>query len=498
MVELDLAQLLQIPRWLVGVLSLAWAVLVTVFVMLERRRPAATLAWILALVLIPLFGVFAYVLFGRQAVRQRRRRRERRPLTASEAMRQMARLDTLPAGIEGMQRGLVRLALHAAAAPLRRATQVAMLPAGGPAAAALHEAIAQAAESLHLEFYIWRDDTAGRRLTAALTERARAGVAVRVLIDHLGSFGLPESHFDALREAGGRVERFAPIHLAALRGAHANFRNHRKIVTVDRKIGFFGGLNVGDEYLGGEEPGHLWEDLLIRLEGDAALGLEGIFIEDWLEATDEWLDPASSRPTEGPGRLARLLGRGPRAGSAGPLVQIVPSGPDLRVADAIAAQMLAAISSAQSRCWIATPYFVPDEPLRLALVTAALRGVDVRLVLPGRSDVRVVQFASRSYYDELLAAGCQILEHPGMLHAKYMVVDETLASLGSANMDTRSFYLNYEVTGFFYDRGVNHDLAETFLRSLDGARSVTTEERLALPGTTRLLEAAARVLSPLL
>jgi cardiolipin synthase len=186
--------------------------------------------------------------------------------------------------------------------------------------------------------------------------------------------------------------------------------------------------------------------------------------------------------------------------SRGPLVQVIPSGPDIPVADAIAAQFSAAIAQAQERAWMATPYFIPDEPLMLILRTAALRGVDVRLLVPHplRSDNRLVAVASRSYYDDLLEVGCRVYEYEaGMLHAKYLIVDE-VAAIGSANMDVRSFYINYEITAMFYDAVVASELAMVFAHDLDRAHEIRATERIALPLHQRMLENFARVLSPLL
>ncbi|MCY1006333.1 phospholipase D-like domain-containing protein [Nannocystis pusilla] len=183
------------------------------------------------------------------------------------------------------------------------------------------------------------------------------------------------------------------------------------------------------------------------------------------------------------------------------MLQVVPSGPDLPFIDAIAAQFTAAIASAQERCWIATPYFVPDEPLSLALKTAALRGCDLRLLvpLPRNNDSTLVSLAGASYYDELLAAGCRIYEYlPGMLHAKYLLVDDRVAAIGSANMDVRSFYLNYEVTALFYDRRLTLDLADVFTKELAQALEVRPEARKQLSLPRRLGEGFARLLSPLL
>jgi cardiolipin synthase len=352
----------------------------------------------------------------------------------------------------------------------------------------LRTAIEAARDVVHLEFYIWRDDETGRGLTRLLTQRARQGVKVRVLCDQLGSFGLSRGHFDELVSAGGEVAFSNPLRVPSLRGPRANFRNHRKLVVVDERIGFVGGLNVADEYLGQQHGDVLWRDLFVRMEGDAVLGLEAIFAADWLDAGGTPIEDVGTAPA----------GESTGQPSSGAWVQIIASGPDAPVEDAIAAQFNAAIASAQARCWIATPYLVPGEPLKLTLVTAAMRGVDVRLLVPGETDQWLVSMASSSYYDRLLAAGCRIYEYPQMMHSKYVIVDDSMATIGSANMDIRSFHLNYEVTAMFYDRYVNADLAHIFERDLAQARRIGPEQRADLGFGRRAIEAMARVLSPLL
>lgn len=483
-------------RWILDAAFAAYAVVIVGFLLLERRRPAATLAWIFALVFLPVAGLVAYVLIGRRGVRRRRRARIRRALNPTEATRNMARLDASPAALPDPMRGLVAMAIKTAAAPLRRADSIRVLDNRAGAFEAMEEAIASARERIHLQFYIWRPDATGTRMLACLAERARAGVHVRLLVDDFGTLSTPDEHFAPLVQAGGEVASFEPLrlHLRASR-SRAQFRNHRKLLTVDGEVGFVGGINIGDEYRGVDENGRPWTDLLVRLDGDAVLSLEAIFLEDWLVTTGRLL------PVEPPGAPALAHHPVTPARSEGPLLQIIASGPDVAVAPTIAMQFAGAIGSAQQRCFIATPYFVPDEGLLLLLRTAALRGVDVRILVPSaeNNDSRIVAFAARSYFDELVAVGCRIFEYqPGMLHAKILIVDECVSAIGSANMDVRSFYINYEVTAMFYDAGVTRDVAAVFERDLLGSVEVRRGDRRSLSIGVRLAEAAARVLSPLL
>ena len=513
----------ELPRWAFELAFAVYAVVVSVFVVLERRKPTATLALLLSLIFLPIVGLITYLLLSRNRVARKRRRRSRRAVLPVEQTAAIASLEDLPEALSAPQQRLVKLAMSSAAAPLRRADRVVLLDTAPKAFSAFERAIRAATRCIHCEFYIWKDDDSGRAITAMLTERARAGIKVRVLVDYLGSLSLPSSHFDALREAGGEIGLFGSLRLPRLR--RSNFRNHRKIMTVDGRVGFLGGLNVGDEYLGAEDR---WRDLHVQLDGDAVLGLEAIFLEDWLATTGDIVDLGGTqrsadgfdarRPIPNPdlpwqrARAERVRGRAEEVNpfadlpdrpmeSQGPLAQVIPSGPDTEVVGVIGAQLTAAISAATRRAWIATPYFVPDEPLMLALRTAALAGVDVRILVPKaeHNDQLLVAWAGRSYYDEVLLAGGRIYEYAhGMLHAKYLIVDDVVCAIGSANMDVRSFHLNYEVTAMFYASSVTHALADIFEQDLQRADEVTLSSREDPPLSTRLAEGAARVLSPLM
>lgn len=509
----------QIPRWVLELGFVAYAVVVSIVVLLERRRPTATLALLLSLLFLPVIGLITYVVFSRRRVRRKRDDRQQREIDPVADTVGIANVDQLPDGLPEEQRGLVRLALRSTAAPVRRATGVELLGTADAARESVLAAIQTATRCVHAEFYIWRDDEAGRAITAALTERAKAGIQVRVLIDQLGSWGLEREHFEALLAAGGELAIFGPVRVPIRLGrSRVNFRNHRKILTIDGSVGFVGGLNVGDEYFGSGAEADGWRDLFVRLEGDAVLGLEATFLDDWLVTTGHVVDLQGKRP-EGTHALDARVQRSQRAPrealrranpftpedarpmrSEGPLTQVIPSGPDLPVAGAIAAQFSAAIAAAHDRAYIATPYFIPDEPLMLILRTAALRGVDVRILVPSpaHNDSRVVAYASRSYYDELLIAGCRLFEYRGgMLHSKYLIADDVCA-IGSANMDVRSFHINYEITAMFYDAKVTADLAKIYEADLQQATEVRREDRTDPSLWQRLRENSARVLSPLL
>lgn len=481
----------EVPRWALEAGFFVYLLSGIGYVVLERRHPRTTLVWVLVLVAMPVLGLLLYLVLGRRPHRRHLRRGRARIYATGLAEAQRSHPERLPDELDKWQRGLVRLALASGPTPLRRAHEVRLIRADAAAHALILERIAEATSSIHLEFYIWCDDEAGRSVTAALTERARAGIEVRVLYDHLGSLGLSRSHFAELLEAGGEVRAFATIFAPSLRTSRANFRNHRKIAVFDGRIGMLGGANIADEYLGIGPKADTWEDVVVRLEGPAVRELEVVFASDWIDAGGGRYDERDELIAMGDAAAE------PWAGD-GPLVQIIPSGPDARIAGSISAQFTTAIASAFDRCWIATPYLIPDDSLRVALTSAARRGVDVRLLVPAAGDHRWVRWASLSYYDELLAAGCRIEESPRMIHSKYLLVDHNVAAVGSANMDIRSFHLNYEITAMFYDESVNEALAKWYERDAIEASPVTEMQRKRLRPLDRALEALARVSSPIL
>jgi cardiolipin synthase A/B len=486
---------------------IAYVLFAVISIVLERRRPTATLAWILVLVLLPPVGLVAYLLIGRRRARRSRRNRRRRGLRPTEATADIANLQSSPGDLPEVVAGLLRLALARAAGPVRRADHVDIFSRAREPFAAMERAIEAAEHRIHVQFYIWKGDDTGKRMIELLTERARAGVKVRLLYDDFGSIGTPLSHFSPLLEAGGEVARYGAVRLKFARPrSRLDFRNHRKLLCIDGVQGFTGGLNIGDEYRGTTRSGRVWNDILVELTGDAMLGLEAVFIEDWLTATGVLVELDSDLPSAVTSTSMREHPHVPMR-SIGPLVQIIPSGPDQAPdgrddnASVIAQTFVAAIGLALQRVWIVTPYFIPDEALTLILQTAALRGVDVKILVPNveDNDRRFVGFAARSYYDELIASGCEIHEYvPGMLHAKYMVIDDTIAVIGSANFDVRSLYLNYEVTAMFYDRDVAEELAAVFRQDVSDGRQVLASERAEVPLRWRFVEALARILSPLL
>jgi len=463
---------------LIGILSIAFIPLV----LLRKKDPAATFAWILVLLFAPGLGVLLFWFLGRD--RMRRPPRPEREATSRVTGRIHERLSgqvdpaLLARSLEGQppeHRGMTRLASALGSMEIRAGNDVRVL-LGAPATYdALIEAIDAATDHVHLEYYIFRADESGERILQALTRAAERGVRVRLLYDGFGSFGL-RRRLRGLLDAGGYAQSFFPLSLLR-RAWTVKLRNHRKLVVVDGAVGFTGGINVGDMFLD-------WRDIHLRLEGPAVGELQGIFVADWYLASRHDLTASELFPMVEP------------RGDA--LVQILQSGPDESF-ETIHRLYFAAIASAQRRVIIATPYFVPDQAMNVALQATALRGVDVQLIVPRHSNHRVVFHAGRGFYDELLSAGVRIHEYTdGMLHTKAMVVDGRLGLVGSFNLDMRSFRLNFEMVAALYDAGSVERLEALLEEDLCKTEAIELERWRERSVITRIKEGYARLMSPLL
>ncbi|QNN45272.1 cardiolipin synthase [Thermomonas brevis] len=445
------------------------------WIVLQKREPAATLSWLVSLAALPYIGFAVYYVFGPQRIVRHRARRRRHH----------AHLPRDPEG-PGDESIELRTLAHATTglAP-STARDVRLLIDGGHKYPALLEAIAQARDHVHLEYYIYNPDRTGGALLDALVERARAGVKVRLLVDAMGSKLAKRRFFAPLVEAGGELAWFHPARPWTLwKRPWMNLRTHRKIVVIDGRVGFLGGINITDE-----EDERLREDayrdLHLRVEGDIVRSLQEVFVEDWAYATQR---------TDFVGDVVRAM---PPAQTGPMRAQLLTSGPDSPW-EAIHRMYVGAIHAATRRVWLTTPYFVPGEAAMMALTSAALGGLDVRLLVPRMSDSKLVTYCVRSYYDDLLAAGVKVYEYgPRMLHTKALLVDDALAVIGSANFDHRSFRLNFEASLLFEDAAVAGELAQLIEREFASAPRVRADRPRPLL-SVRLPEALARLMAPLL
>jgi cardiolipin synthase len=464
-------------------------------VLLRRKEPASTVAWILVLVFLPAVGAFLFLAFGSERVRwPARRKRELDAIVRAELAAHApgvlvnpddsAPLAVPPPNATELELGLFKVGAHLTHGRPTSGNAIVPLFGGNDAYAAIGAAIDAARHHVHAEFYLIRNDATGAWFKDRLVAAAQRGVEVRLLCDGYGCFAVHASYFRELRKAGVKVGTFLPMRSVFLQPV--NLRNHRKIVVVDGTIGFTGGLNVGDEYRGQMKGVGEWRDMHLRIEGGAARDLQRVFYQDWFFTTGEALQANCYFPE--PAVNAK--------GSA--TIAIVPSGPDTRT-EAIERIFFGAIAGARTRVWMTTPYFVPDQAITVAMELAAMRGVDVRIILPRRSNHAVTFHAGRSFYDPLLEAGVRIYEYvPGIIHAKTMVVDGAVSLVGSANMDLRSFRLNFEVHALLHDAALAADLEKGFTRDLEQSSLVRLAEWRARGTRFRIYEGAARLVSPLL
>lgn len=447
-----------------------------------KRESMSAIAWSLTVLMMPLIGAFLFFVFGAQSIT--------RPLTRKQQKKSAYKkisgfTDRSPsADVPPRWDKLAKLGHHGDGFPVTGGNAVTLYHEGHRAFEAMLDAIQSARDHVHMQFFIFRSDASGERFIDALCECARRGVEVRFLYDSVGSYNLSSRLLRKLSQAGGRAAAFLPI-LNPLYRFRVNLRNHRKILVVDGRVGFTGGLNIGDEYLGLAKYFGPWRDTHLRVEGEGVQGLQRVFLEDWHFATEEAVHGERYNPP---------FNKPP--GSA--LVQVVHSGPDAEY-KAIRETYFAGILNARKRVWIASPYFVPDGGLKDALVLAAWSGVDVRLLGLFRPDKWLPFLAARFYWTEVLAAGVKVYQYtPGMMHSKFVLVDGEWASIGTANMDNRSLYLNFEVNYQLFDQPLVTDLEEHFTNDLRSSVRIDPNVFSARPFTSRLAENASRLLSPIL
>lgn len=448
-------------------------------VLITKKGATSPIAWCLVILLVPLLGALLFWIFGytylyRPLKRKRQHRRgfrDRLPTSEDETL------------VNADWKHIARIAWELDDSSPSKGNAVTLLPNTRHAFAAMLEAIHAAQHHIHLEFYIVRNDEAGKEFFALLTEKARQGVAVRFLYDSMGGFFFGRRGIKELVAAGGQVIPFLPLNLFRSR-MRVNLRNHRKIVIVDGKVGFTGGMNLADEYLGRSKEFGYWRDQMLRLEGPAMGGLQRIFAEDWDFTTQEILKGAKYFPPQ------------PQAGNS--VVQILASGPDQEV-NVIREVYMSAIATARERVWIATPYFIPDAGILDALHMARYRGVDVRLLMPFRPDHFSSYYASRYYWQDILPRGVKLcLYTRGMMHAKYITVDGQIGIVGSANMDPRSLQLNFEAGCVLFDPTLAKELEASFEEDLQHATCMDLDMFNRRSFATRLAENACRLFSPIL
>lgn len=470
-----------------SLLSIFWTIYVAcvaVWIILQKRAPVSTICWVLSMALLPMLGFVIYYFFGpRRLERQRfKRSRSHRKLFIKE---DKAKIIETSGVIPSTLKQISQLGFASCQIPLSTAKKIELLTSGAATFESIFAAIDRATHHIHLEYYIFESDTIGTALRDKLIACAKRGVKVRLLVDALGSKKTKRDFFQPLCDAGGEFVFFHNVRIGRRLRPVTNFRTHRKILICDGVVGFSGGVNITDQ----EDirvHQHAYQDMHLRLEGNVVRWLQTVFLEDWIYAkrtNDVFLteDYIAYFPPSEPGIHP---------------VQIVTSGPD-NWFEPIHRIYVAVIDAAVDRIWLTTPYFVPSSAALMALTSAALRGVDVRLLIPQRSDSRLVSAAARSYYDELINAGVKVWSYQaGMLHSKTLVIDSLIGVIGTANFDNRSFQLNFEVCTLVYGTELCIPLARQFENDMLKASRVLKNRKQSF--TSRLGDAIARLFSPLL
>lgn len=481
-----------VPSWymyLIG-LYLLIVIIVVALIIKDKKEPIKALAWIIFIISIPLIGLLLYRLVGRNFRKEKIfNRKEIKDLEylrilSNQQFKKIKESTLVDYKSLRRHKAMIMLMLKNSKSLFTQNNKVTVLIDGKDTFASLIEALQKAKETIHFEYYIFENDKIGSKIADVLMQKAEQGVEVRFIYDDVGSWNLSSAFVRKMRKAGVQVKCFMPVVFPWLT-SKVNYRNHRKIVVIDGRIAFTGGLNIADRYL---THGRVkkWRDTHLRIEGEGALMLQAIFITDWYFLNKK--------------ELLTQLKYFPNQTKFEPKValQVVSSGPDSDWAS-IMQGFFFAITSAKEHIYISSPYFMPNQAVLTALKVAALSGLDVRILLPSRSDSKIVYWASRSYIGELLEAGIKVhLFMAGFNHSKTIMIDGEFCSVGSANMDIRSFEDNFEISVLIYDAKITGQLEGAFRNDLSQSKLVDIEWWKKRSKIHAVYESLSRLLSPLL
>ena len=481
--------------WLLAI-GFSFAIILSIGILIiEKGNPTKTLAWIIIVILLPGLGVFLYSIFGAHTHGESKVRTGNKEFM--QLVKSYRKNDFKAAGLDEKElekaahttdrhEAIQRLLTIMSKNPKTVFTQnnrMKMLVDGKETFNELFDAIRNARHHIHMEYFIWTHDELGQEIKGILTQKVKEGVEIRVIIDGLGSLNLKNSYIRELREAGIEVAAFRPVRWAFI-NHRFNFRNHRKIVVVDGHTGFTGGINIDDVYLKGHPKLGYWRDTHMKIEGDAVKGLQFTFLIDWYFLMKD--------KVSGPAYFPKTNITNQRQ------VHIIASGAGAEW-DGIKNAYLTAINSAKDYVWLCTPYLVPSDIMLSALKCATDAGIDVRLIVPKKGDSALVQLASQSFAEELLNYGVKVYEYQkGFVHSKVMIADDEIGTIGSANLDVRSFDQNDEVNAFIYDRQLVKEMKAQFEIDFKLSKKLDAEEYRNRPFFTHLKEGACRLFAPLL
>lgn len=472
-------------HWIFIVLYVAVIVGIMLTVLMDNRQPAKTIAWVMVLLFVPVVGIVLYIFFGQNTRKMK--------LISGRSLDQLSKRSMLEFVEQRNLRmpeyfsSLVRLFTNQSLSLPFKDNAVEFYTDGYQFFPALLQAIKGANNHIHLDTYIFADDPLGRLVSDALIAKAREGVEVRLIYDDVGCWRVPERFFDRMRQAGVKVRSFMPVRFPAFT-SKVNYRNHRKVCVIDGTQGFIGGMNIALRYVKGLHGGTLpWRDTHMRLRGSVVYALQRAFLVDWYFVDRTLINDHRYYPPM------------PWHISNDSLAQVVTSSPIAQWPD-IMQGYVRILLEAKRYVYMETPYFLPTEPVLFAMRTAALAGVDVRLLIPRRSDAWLIQLASMSYVTETLEAGVKVrLYEKGFNHSKLLVADDQISTCGSTNIDFRSFENNFEANVFFYDRQTALRIKDIYMRDEDCSINFSEARELHhRPYMHRFVESLLRLLSPLL
>ena len=471
-------------------------------IILENRDPSKTVTWLLIFILLPGLGLIIYAIFGRNLRKIKifktqelaNNMKEEKLFRNLDEINNLIKLEQDTINVskllkdneeDSIKLKIISLLLNTGMFPFTTNNKVNIFVDGNEKFESLIKDIENAKDHIHLEYFIIKDSQIGRKIKNLLIKKSMENVKIKILYDDVGCwrFWFHREFFNEMKSYGIEIVPFLPTKFPII-GGKLNYRNHRKVVVIDGHIGYTGGINIGDEYMGKNKKFGYWRDTHIRIEGTSVYMLQMTFLIDWYYNTKEVLLSTNYFPS-----LDNI---------GNSMLQVVASGPDSDW-EAIHYAYFLAICQAKRSIYIETPYFIPDESILRALKSAALSGVDVRIIFPKIADHKIVNIASYSYFEDILRSGGKVyLYEKGFIHSKVIIIDDSIASTGSANMDLRSFMLNFEINAFIYDRKVIDLMKEDFFEDIKNSKEIDKDDFKNRSIIQKTKESIARLFSPIL
>ncbi|MFA9397846.1 MAG: cardiolipin synthase [Clostridiaceae bacterium] len=472
----------------ISLIYIIYAIISITIIIIEKRQPEKTIAWLLIFLAFPPLGLFFYVFLGRNW------KLNKLNDSYSNELKELV-YNALYETKTVEYRPLIELLAKNSESPLFIDNNVDIFYNGEDKFKALKRELLKAKHHIHMEYYIVNNDRIGNEIKDILIQKASEGVYVRFIIDKVGSIKLNKNYINELKQAGIDVVSYSYFLAPLLRyiNTQINYRNHRKIVVIDGLVGFIGGINIGDEYLGRKKYG-FWRDTHLMIKGDFVLGLQSVFLDDYLT-----IKSANKEVLFYDRDFRPYFPKTTYENSKGQVLQLVKSGPDSNY-PSILQGVLKMINLAKDHVYITTPYFVPPNSIMEALKIAALGGIDVKILFPEQSDHLTVHLASETYFQEIIKCGVEIYyyDKKAFVHSKVITVDGKIGTVGTANMDIRSYYQNYEINAVLYDKNLVSSLEAEFKKDLENSRLITSAYFDELPFYKKIAQDLARVFSYLL